>query len=167
MGRKAMFGRRAYWTSVLFLCLCVVALTTGCIFGGDDETTKPSATTAAGGGGTGTTQGPLGTADDLPDVWVQAFQTRPIVVFFYVPGSADDTSVLDALNRLRTSFDRYEFLTYDYKDPEAYGGLAQLLGVKSVPCLKLVDGAGLLRETFNGYVDEGTLNQALVNLGRD
>ena len=162
-----MFGRSSHWTSVLFLCLCVVLLTSGCIFGGDDEPTEPTATTAASGGGTGTTKGPLGTSDDLPDAWTQAFQTRPIVVLFYVPGSADDASVLDSLNRLRTSFDRYEFLTYDYKDPVAYGGLAQLLGVKSVPCLKLVNGAGVLRETFTGYVDEGTLNQALVNLGRD
>jgi thioredoxin-like negative regulator of GroEL len=146
----------------------VVALTSGCIFGGDDgKTTRTTKTTAATGGGTGTTAAPLGTADDLPDAWTKAFQTRPIVVFFYVPGSADDASVLDALNRLRTSFDRYEFLIYDYKDPEAYGGLVQLLGVKSVPCLKLVDGAGILRQTFSGYVDEGTLNQALVNLGRD
>lgn len=161
-----MFARRAYWTSVLFLSLFVVVLTSGCIFGGDTETTKPPATTSATGG-TGTTNAPLGTGEDLPDAWTQAFKARPVVVFFYVPGSADDTSVLDALNRLRTSFDRYEFLTYDYKEPAAYGGLAQLLGVKSVPCLKLVDGAGKLRTTFSGYVDEGTLNQALVNLGRD
>jgi hypothetical protein len=161
-----MFARSVYWTSVLFLCLCLLLLTSGCLFGGDDSTTTaPPVTTPVGG--TGTTEKPLGSTDDLPDAWTQAFETRPIVVFFYVPGSADDASVLATVNRLRTSFDRYLFLTYDYKDPDAYGGLAQLLNVASVPFLALVDESGVLRKSFSGYVDEGTLNQALVNLGRD
>lgn len=160
-----MCGRSAYWTSALFLCLCVVVLTSGCLFGGDDDTT--TTTTGAAGGPNATSEAPLGSSDDLPEAYTQAFQTRPLVVFFYVPGNADDVAVLDTLNRLRTSFGRYVFLTYDYKNPDAYGTLAQLLDVKSVPFLALIDGAGVLQRTYTGFVDEGTLNQALVNLGRD
>lgn len=159
-----MCGRSAYWTSVLFLCLCLVVLTSGCLFGGDDETTT---TTRAANNTSATSEKPLGTSDDLPEAFTQAFQMRPLVILFHVPGNADDAAVLDTINRLRTSFGRYVFLTYDYKAPDAYGGLAQLLNVKSVPFVALIDGAGVLQKTFSGFVDEGTLNQALVNLGQD
>ncbi len=41
-----------------------------------------------------------------------------------------------------------------------------LLEVGYPPELVLVDGLGIPREIWNGYVDEGTLNQSLVNLGQ-
>jgi hypothetical protein len=87
-------------------------------------------------------------------------------VLFYVPGNADDKSVLDTVNRLKSSFAQYAFLIYDYKNPNSYGTLAQLLKVDYPPYLVLTDATGHLRRIFKGYVDEGTLNQELVNLGR-
>jgi hypothetical protein len=166
-----MFGRSAKWTSVLFLALCVVLLTAGCFGGGGgSDTTGKTATTDVGGGSTGGT-GPeegetLQAVDGAPTDFVAALENRPIVILFYIPGNADDTAVLDSVNRLRTSFDSYAFLLYDYKDPDAYGTLAQQLNVDYTPFLALVDGAGVLQKRFVGYVDEGTLNQTLVNLGR-
>jgi len=91
---------------------------------------------------------------------------KPIVLLFYVPGNADDSSVLETLNRLKSSFDGYAFLVYDYKVPEAYGDVSTLLQVGYPPELILIDKAGVIVRIWNGYVDEGTLNQGLVDLGR-
>jgi hypothetical protein len=67
---------------------------------------------------------------------------------------------------LKTSFGQYEFLVYDYKLPNDYGDLSTLLGVGYPPELILVDKTGVVQKVYNGYIDEGTLNQGLVNLGR-
>ncbi len=163
-----MFERRAQWTSILFLVLVVVLMTAGC-FGGDDSTTKTTrtVTTGASGGGAGPEEGVvLRGADDEPAEFVDALENRPIVVLFYIAGNADDIKVLDTVNRLRTSFDSYVFLLYDYKDSDAYGSLAQELEVDYTPFLALVDASAVLQKRFVGFVDEGTLNQSLVNLGR-
>jgi hypothetical protein len=165
-----MFERSAKWTSVLFLVLCVVVLTSGCFGGGSKTTTTSKTVTTAGGGGStgsGLEEGAVfEPGDGTPEDVTGALGNRPIVIFFYIAGNADDTSVLDTVNRLRTSFDSYAFLLYDYKDPDAYGTLCQQLGVSYTPFLALIDGTGTLQNKFVGFVDEGTLNQALVNLGR-
>jgi hypothetical protein len=169
-----MFARSAKWTSVLLLVLCLGLLTSGCFGGGGSATTTAAtnadgtATTVAGAGnGPGLAEGtPIRASDEDPADFSDALQKRPIVVLFYVAGNADDTAVLDSVNRLRTSFNSYAFLLYDYKDPSAYGSLAQELNVEYAPFLALIDGSGILRNTFVGFVDEGTLNQSLVNLGR-
>ena len=165
-----MFERRAKWTSVLLLLLCLVLFTAGCFGGGGDSdtTTETTGTVPTGAGsGDGLEEGTvLRAADDDPADFVNALENRPIVILFYIAGNADDTAVLDTVNRLRTSFDSYAFLLYDYKDPDAYGTLAQELGVNYTPFLVLVDGSAVLQKKFVGYVDEGTLNQSLVNLGR-
>jgi len=48
-----------------------------------------------------------------------------------------------------------------------YGDLSTLLGVTYPPELILIDRAGIIRQVWNGFVDEGSLNQSLVNLGRE
>ena len=166
-----MFERSVKWTSILFLALClgVVLLTTGCLFGGGGSATT---TLSIGTGGTvGTITGaaegqPLHAIDGLPQQFVQALANRPIVVLFYISGNADDTSVLDTVNRLSSSFSSYVFLTYDYKNPDSYGTLTSLLDIPYTPYVALIDGAGAVQKVFSGYVDEGSLNQALVNLGK-
>ena len=47
-----------------------------------------------------------------------------------------------------------------------YGDLSTLLKVQYPPKVVLVDGTGTIQEIWNGYVDEGSLNQSLVNLGQ-
>ncbi len=108
------------------------------------------------------------TTEDTPAEVVEALtQGRAIVLLFYVPGAADDISVLKSLKRLKTSFRDYEFLEYDYKTPDVYGDLSTILEVGYPPELILIDSAGVIQDVWNGYVDDGTLNQRLVNLGRN
>ena len=86
----------------------------------------------------------LQATDDDPADFVSALTNRPIVILFYIAGNADDTKVLDTVNKLRTSFNSYAFLLYDYRDPEAYGSLAQEFQVDYTPFLALVDSSGTL-----------------------
>ena len=164
-----MFSRSAQRTSVMLLVLAVALLTSGCLFGGDDSPTSTASTIPTGsvGSGIGPVEGAVIEAtDDDPAEFVDALQSRPLVILFYIAGNADDTKVLDTVNKLRTAFNSYTFLLYDYKDPVAYGTLAQELEVDYTPYLALIDATGVLQKLFVGYVDEGTLNQSLVNLGR-
>jgi hypothetical protein len=168
-----MFRRGTYLMVVLLLLASAVFLVAGC--GGDEETTTTTrqtvATTAPSGGSSNSAQDVLGkpirTSDSTPLEYVEAVeQGRPVVVLFYVPGSVDDTQVLDNLTTLQADFDEYVFLVYDFSMPSSYGDLSTLLKVNYPPELVLVDGLGIPREIWNGYVDEGTLNQSLVNLGQ-
>ena len=170
-----MSGRVRHVTAALIVVVIAGTLMWGC--GGAEE---PGATSLGGivttgpSGGSGSadrasellgTQ--LKTTEDTPIEYVGAVeQGRPVVLLFYVAGGADDTKVLDSINRLQPGFPDYVFLLYDYKMTGAYGDLSTLLGVSYPPELVLVDGTGTIREVWNGYVDEGTLNQSLVNLGR-
>ena len=162
-----MFGRSLKWTLVLLFALSVVLMTGGCLFGGGSTTTTLGTPT-----GIGTTTTPAVVGDilqpieGLPVGFSQALTKQPIVVLFYVPGNADDTSVLDTINKLRASFGTYLFLTYDYKAPDSYGTLTNVFDISYAPYLALIDGKGALKQVFSGYVDEGTLNQSLVNLGK-
>ena len=95
-----------------------------------------------------------------------AGQARPIAVLFYVPGGVDDTKVLDTFRVLQPDFTDFTFLAYDYKKPSAYGDLSILLQVNYPPEIVLIDKAGVVQRIWNGYVDEGTLAQSLINLRR-
>jgi hypothetical protein len=155
---------------VVLLILAVTLLTTGCFGGGGSTVTTQRSSTggSSSGGTTGTLEegGQLSLIEGLPTEFTDALGKSPIVVLFYVSGSADDEAVLNTVNQLRSSFSAYAFLLYDYKDPNAYGTLAQLLSVDYPPYLVLIDASGVAQKIFKGFVDEGTLNQSLVNLGR-
>lgn len=166
-----MSGRSAHRIGVLLLVLLAALVVSGC--GGTEETTT---TTIAGGTSTTTRadgeepgKSLVGTSvqptDDSPAEFVEAYGTRPIVLLFYVPGSTDDLSVLESLTRLQPGYGDYTFLLYDYKMADAYGDLSTLLKVGYPPELVLIDKAGIIQEIWNGYIDDGTLNQGLVNLG--
>jgi len=169
-----MSGRSRQKLGVLLLVLFVALLACGCGGGGgDDETTTSRAgatTTAPAGSGGAPGQELVGTTvdttRDTPAEFTDVYGQAPIVLLFYVPGNADDRSVLESLNRLKSSFGGYTFLVYDYKLPEAYGDLSTLLEIGYPPELVLIDKAGVIRRVWNGYVDEGSLNQGLVDLGR-
>jgi hypothetical protein len=167
-----MFGRSRQQFVVALLVLVALIVVWGC--GGGDKTTtsssKPSATTQRTVANTGASDlvgVQIAPTRDSPAEYSESYQTRPIVLLFYVPGNADDISVLDSLDRLKSAFPKYLFLVYDYKTPEAYGDLSTLFQVDYPPELILIDKAGVIQDIWNGYVDEGTLNQSLVNLGRD
>ena len=107
----------------------------------------------------------LKTTDSTPKEYVDAVtQGHPVVILFYVTGQADDTKVHDSVTALQASFANYVFLLYDYKTPDSYGDLSSLLKVTYPPELILVDGTGVVKEVLNGFVDQGTINQKLVNL---
>jgi hypothetical protein len=141
-----------------------------CGSGGSTDTTGVPTVTTGLPVATTESDGLVGThieaTDSTPREYVDAIQQgKPIVVLFYVTGSADDAKVQEAVNTLQGSFGGYVFLLYDYKTPDVYGDLSTLLKVNYPPQLVLIDGSGTVRTVFNGYVDEGTINQALVNLG--
>jgi len=156
----------------LILLFLITALMSGC--GSDSDqttTTRPvgTTTTAAPSGQNGTealigTQ--LKTTEDTPEEYIEAVRaSQPIVMLFYVAAGVDDQRVLENLESLQSEFPGYAFLLYDVADPEAYGDLSTLLKVDYPPAVILVDSTGTVDSVWNGFVDVGTLNQSLVNLG--
>jgi hypothetical protein len=169
-----MSRRGTYLTVVLLLVALAAVVTVGCS-GGDEETSttvKRAVTTTEKASGSAASANevlgkPLETTDSTPVEYTEAIeQGRPVVLLFYVAGSTDDVQVLDSLSTLQPDFDQYVFLLYDYSRPAAYGDLSTLLKVNYPPELVLVDGLGVVRRIWNGFVDEGTINQDLVNLGQ-
>jgi hypothetical protein len=109
----------------------------------------------------------LATTQDTPEEYMAAVgQARPVAILFYVPGSVDDAKVLETFKALQADFPNYTFLTYDYKNPSAYGDLSILLQVNYPPEIVLIDRLGVVQKIWNGYVDEGTLKQCLINVGQ-
>jgi hypothetical protein len=106
--------------------------------------------------------------EDTPQEFVAAVgQARPIAILFYVPGNIDDAKVLETFKTVQADFPDYTFLTYDYKSPQNYGDLSLLLDVNYPPETVLIDKAGNVRKIWNGYVDEGSLKQCLINVGQE
>jgi hypothetical protein len=168
-----MSGRRTHFIVMLIVLLSAAALSWGC--GGGSATTTSSSIivtpTVPTGGSAGKANDllhtQLKTTADTPSEYVDAIdQGRPVVVLFYVTGSVDDAKVLENVTQLQQAFSDYVFLLYDYKTASAYGDLSTLLKVNYPPELILFDGTGTIQEIWNGYIDEGTLNQSLVNLGK-
>jgi len=161
---------------VLSLAVGVAVLLGGCGGGGQDTSTtsttvaKTTRTTAAQTAGSAVqdllmTQ--LATTQDTPEEYVAAVgQAKPVAMVFYVPGSVDDMKVLDVFELVQADFPDYTFLEYDYRNPQAYGDLSLLLQVNYPPETVLIDRAGAVRYIWNGYVDEGTLRQCLINIGQ-
>jgi hypothetical protein len=148
----------------------LVVLVSACGSGESTDTTSGSTTTTQGSVSTVPAGSIVGVqikaTDSTPPEYVDAIQQgKPVVILFYVTGGADDAKVLEAVNTLQGSFSNYVFLLYDYKTPDTYGDLSTLLEVDYPPELVLVDGTGTVKAVLNGYVDEGTINQGLVNLG--
>jgi hypothetical protein len=170
-----MIGRSAQRIVVLVVVLVAAVALWGCGGGDDADTTSTTAgagatRTTAPAGGVPAAPSLVGTmvpvTEDTPAAYVEAVgQGRPVVVVFYVPGNVDDAKVLEAIDNLKSEFADYAFLLYDYKTPDAYGDLSTLLKVDYPPETVLVDRAGVIQRIWNGYVDEGTLRQCLVNIG--
>jgi len=156
--------------------LLIAALVAGC-GGGDEQTTTTTAPAAAAASGANAPapevanaqQALIGTklepTDTMPAAVGDALKAQqPLVVLFYVPGATDDLAVRGAFDRLQPKHEDTLFLKYDYRDPQAYGDLASLLAVDYPPQLVFVDGDGVIKQVLGGYVDEGTINQQLVNI---
>src|SRR5660397_164419 len=103
--------------------------------------------------------------DDTPGEIRSALErNRPLLVFFYVPGGTDDGLVEDAVDDLEVKFADIFFARYDYRRPQLYGDLAELVGVEYAPTVVMIDAGGYVSKAFSGYVDEGSLNQVLTNI---
>jgi hypothetical protein len=160
---------------VLLLAVGLAVLLGACGGSSDDSTTdtttaKTTRTTAAQSAGSAVQDlllTKLATTQDTPEAYVEAVgQAKPIAILFYVPGSVDDTRVLDVFKLVQADFPEYTFLEYDYRDPLAYGDLSLLLQVNYPPEIVLIDKAGAVRNIWNGYFDEGSLRQCLINIGQ-
>jgi hypothetical protein len=171
-----MTGRSAQRIAVLLLVLVAAAALWGC--GGGDGADTTSSTAASQSPQTTVPPEPvpadvalIGTevpaTEDTPAAYTEAVaQGIPVVMVFYVPGNYDDAKVLEAVDNLRPEFADYTYLLYDYKTPAAYGDLSTLLQVDYPPETVLVDRSGVIRWIWNGYVDEGTLRQCMVDIGQ-
>lgn len=158
----------------LVLAIGLAVLLSGCMGGGSSATT--TSTIAAGKTRTTAAQSvgsavenllmtKLATTQDTPQEYMAAVgQARPIAILFYVPGGVDDAKVLETFKKVQADFPDYTFLTYDFKNPSAYGDLSILLQVNYPPEIVLIDKAGSVRKIWNGYVDEGSLKQCLINV---
>jgi hypothetical protein len=164
--------RSRYPAALLIVLLILAVVAWGC---GDAEeattstegTVPTTVTTVATPGGT---QALIGTqprtTPNTPVEYTDAVeQGRPVVILFYVPAGVDDQRVLESISLLQGSFPDYTFLLYDFSVPGPYGDLPTLLQVDYPPAVILVDDTGTIDAAWNGFVDEGTLNQELVNLG--
>ncbi len=172
-----MSARSRLSVLVLVLVIGLAVVLSGC--GGSGKKSTTSSTVAKGGTTRVTAAKSVGSAvEDLlmtrlattqetPEAYVEAVgQAKPIAILFYVPGSVDDTKVLDMFKAVQADFPDYTFLTYDYRQPQAYGDLSLLLQVNYPPETVLIDKAGTVRNIWNGYLDEGSLRQCLINVGQ-
>lgn len=178
--------RRVYSLPLAAVCIVLLASLVGGCFGSSDEpTTATSETTATSvvttsttdsstttdgmsttTDGVTTTTDPNRLVDGLPVAYRDSLGQRPIVVMFYVPGGVDDESVLATLTELQGLYDSYTFMVYDYTTPAVYGDLAKELDIGYPPQIVEIDREGVTQTVWNGYVDKGTLNQSLLDLGR-
>jgi hypothetical protein len=167
-----MLGRSSRRLVVLLIVGLAAFFLSSCGGGSEDttSTTTGGVMTTLPSGGSGGVDARIGwqilpTADS-PQAFVDVYQTQPVVALFYVPGGRDDETVLENLGALHPSFGAYTFFTYNYSDPEAYGDLATLFAVDYSPLIVMIDRKGIIRTIWSGFVDQGSLNQSLVNLGR-
>jgi hypothetical protein len=160
---------------VLLLAIGLAVLLGACGGSSDDSTTdtttaKTTRTTVAQSPGSAVQDlllTKLATTQDTPEAYVAAVgQAKPIAILFYVPGGIDDAKVLDVFKVVQADFPDYTFLEYDYRNPLAYGDLSLLLQVNYPPEIVLIDKAGAVQNIWNGYVDEGSLRQCLINIGQ-
>ncbi len=166
-------SERSRRSAALLIILLLVAFAAWGCGGSEEETTTSldsSGTTPTAVPTVGRTETLVGTqlipTAGTPEEYVAANeQAQPVVIMFYVPGGVDDQKVLQSVTTLQVDFPDYAFLIYDFADPVAYGDLSTLLKVDYPPAVILIDGAGFIKSAWNGYVDEGTLNQEFVNLG--
>lgn len=172
--------RSPRWTPLLLIAALLTVGAFGALAcGGDEEPPPTTATTAppGGDGGSDTTEAMssdpfaalIGTTLEVteetpPEVSDAIEQRRPLVLLFYVPGNVDDAQVLDSLKKLESTYSDVTFVYYDYKVPSAYGGLGQALQVNYPPQAVFIDTRGVIQDVTSGYVDEATLNQAVVNI---
>ena len=166
-------SRRSRQLAALLTILTLVAVFAwGCGSGGSQTTTTTAAgvvTTAPASASTTPANSIIGkkikTTDSSPKAYLDAVaQGHPVAILFYGTSGADDAKVLASVTSLQPQFPNYVFLLYDYKTPDSYGDLSTLLKVNYPPELVLVDGTGVVKQIWNGYVDQGTINQSLVNL---
>ena len=153
-------------------------VSTGCGGGGTTTTVSvaPVTQAPAAGGITATTAAPAdsgvvgvtltATPNTPADVASALQQNKPVVLLFYSPGGTPDTKVLQSLTSLTPQFPTAFISEYDYRAPDTYGDLGSVLQVGYLPTTVLIDASATVTQVFSGYVDEGTLNQSLVNLTR-
>lgn|GEM_PF-873257 len=176
-----MVTRRSWQRLVLAgaLVLAGVVSVAGC-GGGTDDAATTTVSVPVGSGGAVTTVAPgaaeggsfaeligkpLVTTSETPAEITEAMaQHRPIVILFYVPGGSDDSAVLDEIKALQSTYTDVTFALYEYDDPASYGDLGILLKVQYLPQTVFIDTQGTIYDIRTGYIDEGTLNQQVVNI---
>ena len=165
---------RQRFVLVGILALSLAVAIAGCGGGGGATTTTAAAPRAGAGPATTVAPGtavnpligqPLTPTQNTPAEIADAIsQHRPLVILFYVPGGADDGVVLDEIKALETKYRDVTFALYDFKDPKSYGDLGILLNTDYPPQSVFIDTRGFVYDVRTGYVDEGTLNQQVVNI---
>jgi hypothetical protein len=175
LGRIEMSGRSRQLALVLLVAIGLAVFLWGCGGGDQGSTTgtsvlKTTRTTVAKTVSSAVEELllPKLVTNETPEEFRAVVKARPVAILFYVPGNVDDAKVLETFKAVQADFPDYTFWTYDYKDPNSYGDLSMLLEVNYPPEIVLVDKHGVVRDgdRWNGYIDESTLRQCLINVGQ-
>lgn len=148
--------------------ICVIVLL-GVALAGCGQTTSTTTTATATTTTHKSADGPVGyplqATDETPVELAQALRAKkPVVILIYVAGGATDEPVRKSLAALAPKYPDVTFLTYNYNNPKEYGDIVGLLGIHYPPFVAFVDTGNVVRYLTTGFVDEGVLNQYVVNI---
>ncbi len=90
---------------------------------------------------------------------------RPVVVLFYMIGSADDDQVRQSLNTLESRYrGQVDFYDYFFSDGNKYGDLMTLLKVNATPSVIMINKQARVQRAWTGYVDDKSLQQGISEI---
>ncbi len=92
---------------------------------------------------------------------------RPVVVFFYMIGSADDDQVRSSMSAIESRYQgQADFYDYFFSDGNKYGDLMTLLKVNATPSVIMINKQAKVQRAWTGYVDDKSLQQGISEILR-
>ncbi|OPZ78627.1 MAG: hypothetical protein BWY79_00721 [Actinobacteria bacterium ADurb.Bin444] len=158
---------RTAWAAawVIILLTFTLVLAAGCGDGTTPTTSAPVTPPTTHKSGAGPVGEQLVASDNTPVELAQALTTKnPVVILIYVAGGSSDELVRQSLTKIAPKFPDVTFLMYNYNNPKEYGDIVGSLGVHYPPFAAFVDKGNVVRYLTTGFVDEGVLNQYVVNI---
>ncbi len=107
------------------------------------------------------------TAQSPQDFRSSLSNRRPVVVLFYMIGSADDDQVRQSVNTLESRYrGQVDFYDYFFSDGNKYGDLMSLLKVNSTPAVIMINKQAKVQRAWTGFVDDKSLQQGVSEILR-
>jgi hypothetical protein len=91
---------------------------------------------------------------------------QPLLIFIYKQNERLSETVRENIKKALNLNGSHKliFMALNSEDPAQMRGIVDGLMVTSVPFIALIDEKGMIVREFSGYVDEGTLMQAIYDL---